>query len=126
MRYLALRSLTVFSALVLALPPGWCREVSTVCRSEKPVAKPTCCHRAQSKPIDSKSRSAPLEGRCCCVRDVVAPQKSQAPQADFNLALATIVVDAAPVVGSHSIAETFSSPWPSGPPLRVLQCVWRC
>lgn len=131
MRALLLNTIVLANALLVALPPGWCRGV---CVDRQPAAatqpapaKPTCCQRAQTCPApESDQAPARPAARCCCSYDATAPEKVTASTDHAWAALPLIAGVLCPELSSPVSHFEAQPPDPSGPPLRVLQCVWRC
>ena len=127
MRSYLLRVAVLASALLLALPPGWCQAVSAHCRVEKVVPAATCCHEAQQDSPESQNTPVPSSVQCCCSRDAAPiPESVQAPD-DHGVSLFTVsddltAITCPQVVGGYSALADLHA----GPPLRILQCVWRC
>ena len=126
MRAVLLQLVVAANSLVLALPPGWCGAFLRPDRAEPAPVQATCCHRtAQGHPSSPEQVPARPTVECCCQRDVTVPEKPpHLPEAP-PLHLPPVADIAAPLVVQTygEAAGVFVSP---GPPLHVLQCVWRC
>ncbi len=129
----------LLNGLLLALPPGVCcwsfsatQHVTTPVVEDAPTS---CCAAHESKTVvpacahtgtEHPQPTAPAT--CCCRRDVVV-QKSSQDDGDFATLLGWVAAlpDVALPTPDGLIAqagcEHLLDP---GPPLRVLQCVWRC
>lgn len=153
MNSLALSLATFACSLSLALPPGWCcmlapsrvqtgaDQVVQQAEESAPTARRSCCHRGVAGPQTGLAPTAteftvaqPVGGcqhqsrtpqvRCCCTRDAVVREKAvDAPADALSVALVT---EAAPLAAAPCVSQP-QHVFPSlGPPLHVLQCVWRC
>ncbi|MGQ0634459.1 MAG: hypothetical protein ACT4QC_07610 [Planctomycetaceae bacterium] len=112
--------LTLLLAAGLSLPTGWCCLPSTTVASDS--GPRSCCER-HSAPVP-RPVEAP-QPACCCATKVIIPVEISSVAADvfsFWLALPVTAVDEGPPnAGQDQPALTAT-----GPPSRVLQCVWRC
>jgi hypothetical protein len=126
MKSVLLQLLAVANSAVLALPPGWCGAFMRHDRVQPAPVQATCCHRAaQGHPSKSEQVPSRPTVECCCQRDATVPEKPvHLPDAP-PLALPLVADIPAMLVGQPhgETAGVFVSP---GPPLHVLQCVWRC
>jgi hypothetical protein len=112
------------TSLVLALPPGWCGFFMHRGQAKCIPAEATCCRR----PDPSRSSKAPVRPsvQCCCLQDAVLPQRPIAWDGAASVVL-PVVADSLPLGGvSPTAAAAALEPLATGPPLHVLQCVWRC
>src|SRR5262245_48834221 len=121
------KCLVFATALLLALPPGWCC-AKTEGQPEKVPAKAKhccCCQEHSRKPDSGPNRLPTIPYKNCqCQKDSTAPQNPESLTLDPGIAI-TLPPDnsnghAARNIQLHD-ASSFSSP-----PLHVLQCLWRC
>jgi hypothetical protein len=126
MRSYVVRIAVLASALFLALPPGWCQAFAAHCRAEKAVPAATCCHQKAQNAPHSQHQPVSSGVQCCCLRDAVPVQSVKAPN-DQGVSSFTVSDDLAAVTG-HQVVGGYSdqADLHAGPPLRILQCVWRC
>lgn len=121
------KCLVFATALLVALPPGWCCAKQVV-KPEKAPAKAKhccCCPESSPKPQSGTNRLPPdFFKNCCCQKDTTAPQNPESPALDLSPAISLVIDNS----GKHAIhtavlldAASFSSP-----PLHILQCLWRC
>lgn len=121
MNTLLVKLLILGNSLLLALPAGICCADLSGRSESAPAAQTTCCRHPQSSQPHQPARPA---AECCCDRDATLPTASAVPAALQGI--------------SHQVADTAivfkralddlqdESLLQRGPPLRVLQCVWRC
>jgi hypothetical protein len=116
------------SAVLLALPPGWCQAVSAHCRAEQGAPAAGCCHQAEQRPADTGTTPVSSEIHCCCSRDaalvgesVQAPDDRGAAPPAILADLANLVALRPQVIGDYAARADLYA----GPPLRILHCVWR-
>lgn len=127
MRSHLLRVAVVANALLLVLPPGWCQAVAAHCDIEKSVPAATCCHQIPLQ--DSESEQAPVSPgiKCCCSRDAVVDRETVQPPEDHGLSLLAVPSDSVTVSCPQAMGDISTrANLHAGPPLRILQCVWRC
>lgn len=118
------------SALLLALPPGWCCQDWAPRHEVKPAARSCCAARVEHPPEDSPQQPGSRLNECCCDRSATVSGKSVADKDDLrDGALLLALADPAPTQGNlapHSMLleeEVFRD---AGPPLHILHCVWLC
>jgi hypothetical protein len=124
MNSLLLQLVALGTSLVLALPPGWCSLFMRDGQANCAPAKATCCH--QPAPSNSSKAPARPSVQCCCLRDATLPEKP-IQRDDTGGVVLPVVID--PVVldlASSTAGVVALGPLSAGPPLHVLQCVWRC
>lgn len=119
--------LAVATSLVLALPPGSCGVFRHQEQAEPAPVKVSCCHTTvPGHPCDSSQSPSRPSVKCCCTYDATLPEKS-APPTNSVASAFIVAVDSRPLnVGRQNITATDFAPLPSGPPLQILLCVWRC
>ena len=120
--------IAVATSLILALPPGSCSLFVPHDRADSaPANKASCCHdEAPTPPCESGNSPSKPSVKCCCVRDAALPEKSVQPTETHEMALA-LVADYVPL-DSESLVSGVKGfkPFPPGPRLQILLCVWRC
>jgi hypothetical protein len=127
MNSLLLQFVALGTSLVLALPPGWCSFCVRPSESKSVPAKATCCHRPASKhPADSSKAPARPSVQCCCLRDATLPEKPIQQDDSTGLTLPVVADHVALDLVSTTAGVAALAPISTGPPLHVLQCVWRC
>jgi hypothetical protein len=128
MKSAALHFVALASALVLALPPGWCGQLTAAGHEAEP-APITCCH-GQAAPTDSQL-PAPAASECCCSQPAVMAEKMASSSnhqhsSPIDQALPVALSDA----GQATVGSTFSEPVSpqsaAGLRLHALLGVWRC
>jgi hypothetical protein len=129
MRAAALRYAVVANALLLALPAGWCGATWLACEPAQEAAHAGCC--PESTPDHASSPGRPASGStdatCCCHREAVPPGKSVQIERQGGAGLFAVPVSAAADVSRPATcASWMPAEIAAGPPLRILQCVWRC
>lgn len=124
-----MRALVLASIVSLILPPGWCCSFpapKNVRRFAKVATCPHCCGNAES-PAPAKS-SCPVPEKspasCCGPRDATITVKASQPER--SLPAATVSIELAAVPNGTDEAATDSAVRTAGPPLYLLNCVWRC
>ncbi len=126
------RALLLISTVGIVLPAGWC---CVGARAEQPQAsqpKRACCQRSccqrrtVRKPVDCGGIPGRPSVRCCCQRDAALPVKRVQQSVTPTVVLPIPVYELTPVV--TSVHDGAPSDWllDEGPPLHLLQCVWRC
>lgn len=126
MRPVLLQLVAAAGSLVLALPPGWCCPPVRHVRPESAPVPSTCCHgRVPDRPADPEPPQAPVKAECCCQQEATVPEQPVQPPEPAVLAEPHMSGDPALVAG-HVRADMVGVVAPPGPPLHVLQCVWRC
>jgi hypothetical protein len=131
MRLLA-RTLALCSAVVLALPPGWCcyalnAALAASAAADEVTPPVHACCRTPAAPHENAPTPAPAKPKasCCCQQDAAQP-KSVDTAADALPAVAILPAAAPAAIRSMSNrAEDNVSPGAS-PSLRLLHCVWLC
>ena len=120
-RFISLALLVV--AGTFGLPAGWCCRVPAGGNEIKAAARSCCGHKAPAEP----SPVQPVRS-CCCPGDSIVPAKLvvKAPVEDVAAVPLATVGEVGTALASELAAISFTSAADSGPPLRVLQCVWRC
>lgn len=115
--------LVLTSALLLALPPGWCCAAPSPKDADLPV-QPThpCCQHEQSTPDQKPAPAQPVQ-KCCCDNDLASPPSPETTSPD--LAISIPVAIPAPALHATGVSDLSFTDF-SSPPLHVLQCVWRC
>jgi hypothetical protein len=128
MQRLAARILMLGTALLLALPPGWCCPSPPKSPRKSDAAPPLCCCCYQTQPPEKAPVGPPPlfpPGRSCCQQDADVPGAFKAPldlQTGVILAIATTkLLDVNPTLSFVASGLQVTSP-----PLRLLHCVWRC
>jgi hypothetical protein len=128
------RILVLGSAMVIALPPGWCCLGFRVAAAEytpaEAVPQPKSCCHTEPEPVaaDEPAGQAPsAPALSCCCRDEAAVRSDQKVVADGPTLAAPLVppaVDwAGPLTSSHTDHLT---PLALASLLQVLHCVWLC
>lgn len=122
-----LQLVALASSVVLALPPGWCSGFMRHDRAEPAPVQTTCCQRtAHDKPSEQEETPVDSSVQCCCERDATLPEKSVQPTDTPALALPLVAGAILADLSRNAGGEAAETPFPSGPRLHVLQCVWRC
>jgi len=133
MNTVLLQLLAGVCSVILALPPGLCCGLSLPSREVAdavPVQARCCQPASQCDQIPRgnhapDSKPGPSQGHCCCEREGTLPEKSLPTLVGAALCLPFVAEALAPqpcaVQGLASVTVHFP-----GPPLHVLQCVWRC
>jgi hypothetical protein len=130
MKRILLNLIPLALVLGLFLPAGWCCRPADAQVAQHAVVQSPAAHGCCGK--TSTSRSAERPGVpvapvrvCCCATDlVIPPVKVRVPE--FTVSLAAALNDAVLYRESNGLPAATESPQGAGPPLRVLQCVWRC
>ncbi|MGE0609451.1 MAG: hypothetical protein AB7O62_20335 [Pirellulales bacterium] len=119
-----LKSLVLANALLLAMPPGWCCRVPAI--KDAAVRKSSCCHQqTPERPAPSQMPGQPGL-HCCCTRQATLPQAAVAPDHDGVNAVAVLAETAlGPLQQTLPLSHALPA-MAAGPPLRILNCVWRC
>jgi hypothetical protein len=132
-KYLLFKVVVVASTVGMALPTGWCcttfgREPAPAAHAKTHCCQRSCCQRRQMKQR-ADSGSLPPAGpnlRCCCQRDAALPvkrvQQSVAPTIVLPTVICDLSIDLRSTVGWISSDPSLGE----GPPINLLQCVWRC
>ncbi len=126
MRAASLRFFVLTTALLLALPPGWCQAMSAQ-SSEKSKVSTDCCGQPEHRhsPTSEHAPSSPVV-KCCCVRDAVLPEDSIRVTHDFRGLNFVTLTDFAVKSLSASVNCVAPTELHAGPRLQILQCQWRC
>jgi hypothetical protein len=124
MNSLLLQFVALGTSLVLALPAGWCGLFVRNGQAKCMPAKATCCHG----PASSEPSKAPAQPsvQCCCQRDATLPEKPIQWDDAGRVVMPVVVDPLAPDLALLATNLTALAPISTGPPLHVLQCVWRC
>jgi len=122
--------LSIAYSILLALPPGWCCGVmlQTEGQAKQPAGESSqaaCCQKKHVPADESQHVPAP-QAVCCCDRTAIAPEKAIPPAISVDFAFPAILDVAAEMSDSYITWNLVELPYQSGPPLRVLRCVWRC
>lgn len=126
-----LKLIVLGQALLLALPPGlFCVDLG---RKAKPVSQASCCsHSGENDKADAGSSDNPCgqpaqpTGKCCCSRETAVTAKVVSVRMDdFAFSSPASLASEIVSLSSHQ-AGVCDSIIATGPPLRVLHCVWRC
>lgn len=127
------RLFALCSAVILALPPGWCcfalNALAAASVQAADTARPVhqCCrtpHTPRGKESSPPAAPAAPKKSCCCQQDVSGPKDSDAP----GQAAPVGVVAGLPQL---PVIATISPPtdrFISGPTvsLQLVYCVWTC
>jgi len=153
-RQVCYRWMAFITALAVVPPSGWCCLVRPCCSNSQgaycrqeagpyPGQQPSCCQSRQVRSRDGQARAecaphAPLShsGRCCCSRDVTAPERDplsvqgrgKSALKGFHLGYgSTSYGDETSLLSRHVRVEWLQfPPLRSGPRLHVVKCLWRC
>jgi len=115
----------LIAAAAAGLPAGWCcRPVSAEVTATKKAPAHNCCGK---KTAESPGTPVPRLS-CCCSPTVSTLPKSVSVASPFTGESTALVVPAGYLqaeVCREGVLAVDQSP-PAGPPLNLLQCVWRC
>lgn len=155
MTKLLVKFVALASVFMLLLPAGWCRgwdccQTKTVqaaiseestssswATATSPDSSPTahgCCQKhvapvlAASQVRESFQATAPTHSTvdCCCTRGKLVTTQGTASNELSVSPLAAIATVPAMVRDQLPLAVAVDMPFSTGPPLRILHCVWRC
>lgn len=119
--------LILTSAVLLALPPGWCCITPNQKTAETPPKVPhSCCqlHQEQPTPDQEPVPRQPVQ-KCCCEKELPSPQNPETAPLELTFTHSVAIPAAlSNDVGGVDGPSFDSSPF--SPPLHILQCVWRC
>jgi hypothetical protein len=124
----ASKLLVLTSAVLLALPPGWCCATP----SQKPAQTPakhaahSCCRQPKQTPTpDQEPGPGQPVQKCCCENDLASPANPEKASPDLTFSVPVPSPDTLMAEVGGAGAASAISPTAS-PPLYILQCVWRC
>lgn len=136
------KTLVLFTALLLVMPPGWCMMAAPSTASEpsmktddsqvrRPLRRSSCCDSSRSScPLDGDPRpeQSPGVSNCCCHRDAIVPESVSFDQSDDAGLVAVLPPSWFDANFSATLQPTLDSidPFYQGPRLHILKCVWRC
>ncbi|MEQ8787876.1 MAG: hypothetical protein RIC55_16340 [Pirellulaceae bacterium] len=121
---LLMKLLIVAQVALLALPVGWCCAGGRATSMWEVSPTKGCC-ASQAAPQHERSRPSPPAARCCCQRNVLLPATIvKLPQGE--VASLDRIFSPAAHLRAISLEGPISFSCDTGPPLHVLQCVWRC
>lgn len=128
------KSLVLFNALLLALPPGWCCAAPSLTKlpaavASSPAARtvPPCCQARARAPSESPGPVIPPARNCgCCFGNLQAVVPRPAAKAAFVALWIPLVLAPTAAAEAAPSGEIAPIPRPPGPSLQVLQCVWQC
>jgi hypothetical protein len=126
------QALMLGTALLLALPPGWCcLRLQGGKALAFPCATTACCAGHSASPLHlcptlQQERHSPAQASiCCCAADTPMRESSETARADLTSwspatsACAGVPLVTARIVGSFSTIA-------ASPPLQLLHCAWLC
>jgi len=110
------------AAVALVPPPGFCCYAGAAVAGQAPSApQRSCCDKTAPAPDKSPAPHCP-DGVCCCAKDAVTPRDLHVPQFQPDVIAAVVVVPLLATI-EQPVAQA-AVVLPTGPPLRVLHCVW--
>jgi hypothetical protein len=122
MQGLFTQTVALIAIAVLALPPGICCGMTGTAAQEAPAAD-ACCHEDLNSPAEQRVPAQPTTNCCCTLKAAATSSTVQAPESMAAGFLGVESIMAPPAIE----AARFAAPAVvfTGPPLRILQCVWR-
>ncbi len=121
------------SAATVALPPGWCRGLMGECQAAQQRAAANCCqhdgaqNKAQHGAGNSENAPASPGARCCCTRQALPQPEAVQPPDDLGVSHFALTGNSDAAACPRNVAgNSLGADLHAGPPLRILQCVWRC
>jgi hypothetical protein len=117
------RILVLTTAVLLALPTGWC--CSAPAASPKSSSKvPPCCRTEKTN--ETRTPACPAQSDKCCCRnnDKTEPPAKLSFAAPLAITL-DVLVDL-PAIVISAVADLEPSAVESPPPRHLLLCVWLC
>lgn len=119
--------LVLTSAVLLALPSGWCCTTPSQKAPKAPAQAAHSCCRHHEKPLSPDREPVPKQPvqKCCCEKDLATSQNPETPSLYLPLSIPVVIADA-PVADLRGGGDATLVPLPLSSPLHVLQCVWRC
>jgi hypothetical protein len=136
------RVLLLVSTVGMVLPAGWCCSSvrgelfqsgqAQAAKDQAAQPKRACCQRSccQRRAVRKTTDCGGVPGRpsvrCCCQRDAALQAKRVQQSVMPTVILPIPVSELLPVL--PSVCDGAPSDWllGEGPPLHLLQCVWRC
>jgi hypothetical protein len=127
------QALMLGTALLLALPPGWCCKLLPQAGNTLPAPASRCaCCADHSAPLShtcpTLQQDAPSPERafvCCCPADNALREGSDTTRADLSSLSLPPVTCAGMTLVAALIARS-QIPFPASAPLQLLHCVWLC
>jgi len=111
---------TFLAALLMACPSLGCVQFSL--DHTEQTAHDSCCHATHESPPDRPSEPTIPDDNCCCQADLTLPSNSMRVADGDVLSLVDFFVE--PEQTLATALPTSCHNGNTGPPLRVLQCVW--
>jgi len=136
MKLWLLRVLLLVSSAGMVLPAGWCCSsvLGEQSQSDQHASQPkrACCQRSccQRRAVRKTADCGGVPGRpsvrCCCQRDAALQAKRVQQSVAPTVVLPIPVCELLPVLPSVCDGTPSDRLMGEGPPLHLLQCVWRC
>ena len=118
--------LALLLASLFAVPIGWCCAVIELGANDVAAAARSCCGPSCDVPSEDAPSDLPLAPPrdCCCQRSAILLDSELRIGVPLVATVAVSSVDDARVGNTLRLPHSPLSRY--GPPLHVLQCVWRC
>ena len=122
MQGLLTQAVALIAIAALALPPGICCGMTGSAAQESPAAS-ACCHEDSSSPAEQRAPAQQTTNCCCTLKAAATSSTVQTPESGTAGFSGVESIMVAPAIEPARIAAPVMVF--TGPPLRILQCVWR-